>query len=93
MNDPRVYIYIYVCVCVCVCGRTIWSIAEEIGVFIPFPRGISPKVNAIARLEFELSYHDVTGERISHYVTGTPSHLFMLDSLLNLFQVRLFQKE
>ena len=32
-----------------------------------FPKGISPKVNVIAQLEFEFAYYDVC-----HYATGTP---------------------
>ena len=37
-----------------------------------FPEGISPKVNAIARVKFELSYYNVTVEHVSHYSKGTP---------------------
>ena len=33
--------------------------------------GISPKVNAIAWLELELAYNNVTVQHISHNVTGT----------------------
>ena len=37
-----------------------------------FPEGISPKVNAVAQLEFEFAYYDVTVQHVSHYVPGTP---------------------
>ena len=33
-----------------------------------FPKGISPKVNAIAQLEFELVYEDVEVQGVTHYV-------------------------
>ena len=32
-----------------------------------FPKGISPKVNVIARLEFELAYFEAAVQRFSHY--------------------------
>ena len=31
-----------------------------------FPKGIGPKVNALARLEFELTYHDVAVQNVCH---------------------------
>ena len=34
-----------------------------------FPKGISPKGNIIARLEFELAYYDVTVKHLSHCVS------------------------
>ena len=37
-----------------------------------FSKGISPKVNVIARLEFELAFYDVAVQNISHYATGDP---------------------
>ena len=37
-----------------------------------FPIGISPKVNVVAGLEFELAYYDVTVQHFSHYHTVTP---------------------
>ena len=37
-----------------------------------FPRVICPKVNIIARLEFELVYYELTVQYISHYTMGTP---------------------
>ena len=37
---------------------TIFPIAVEIRRFIPFPRGISLKVNEIAQLGFESAYYD-----------------------------------
>ena len=33
---------------------------------------ISPKLNIIARLEFELVYYDVEVEHINHYATANP---------------------
>ena len=35
-----------------------------------FPKGISPKVNVIARLE--LTYYDNTVKHIIHYATSSP---------------------
>ena len=35
--------------------------------FRTFPLGISPKVNAIAQLKFELGYSDVTVQHISNF--------------------------
>ena len=37
-----------------------------------FPKGICPKVNIIARLEFELAYYDSVVQRFNHYATRTP---------------------
>ena len=37
-----------------------------------FPKGICPKVNVIARLEFELAYYDSAVHRFNHY-TRTPA--------------------
>ena len=37
-----------------------------------FPKGISLKVNAVTRLEFELTHYDVVAQHVSHYTTGTP---------------------
>ena len=37
-----------------------------------FPKGICPKVNVIALLEYELAYHDSTVHRFDHYTTRTP---------------------
>ena len=35
-----------------------------------FPKGITPKVNVIARLKFKLAYYYVTVQQFSHYDTG-----------------------
>ena len=59
-NDPRIYIYIYIYIC-----------GEDKGV-PTFPKGICPKVNAIARLEYELADYDSAIQRFSHYTTRTP---------------------
>ena len=37
-----------------------------------FPKGICPKVNVLARLEFELVYYNFAGHRFNHYTTRTP---------------------
>ena len=37
-----------------------------------FPKGISPKMNAIARLKFELANYDITVQHVNHNATGTP---------------------
>ena len=39
--------------------------------FLIFPKGISPKVNVILWLVFELAYHNVTIQHVSHYTMGT----------------------
>ena len=36
-----------------------------------FPKGICPKVNVIAQLEFELGYYDSTVQHFSYYTTRT----------------------
>ena len=37
-----------------------------------FPKGICPKVNVIAWLEYELAYYDSVVHRFNHYTTRTP---------------------
>ena len=37
-----------------------------------FPKVICPKVNVIARLEYELAYYDSAVYRFNHYTTRTP---------------------
>ena len=37
-----------------------------------FPKGICPKVNIIARLEFELALYDPAAHRFNLYATRTP---------------------
>ena len=37
-----------------------------------FPKRICPKVNLIARREFELTYYDSAGDRFNHYTMMTP---------------------
>ena len=36
------------------------------------PKGISPKVNLIAQLEFELAHYDCAVQARRHYAIGTP---------------------
>ena len=38
-----------------------------------FPNGISPKVNVMVRLEFELIYYDVTVQQVNNSATETSS--------------------
>ena len=45
-----------------------------------FPKGICPKVNVIARLEYELTYYDSAVQRFNHYTTRTPP-MFCLHSI------------
>ena len=45
---------------------------EDKGVYT-FPKGICPKVNVIARPEYELAYYDSTVHRCNHYTTRTPT--------------------
>ena len=37
-----------------------------------FPKGICPKVNVIAQLEYELAYYDSAVHLFNHYTTKTP---------------------
>ena len=39
-----------------------------------FPKSICPKVNVIARLEFELAFYESAVHRFNHYTTRTPPH-------------------
>ena len=41
-----------------------------------FLKGISPKVNVIAQLEFKFTSYDVTVQQISHYTSETPTAPF-----------------
>ena len=63
------------------CG-IICSMAREIKMFILFPKGMSPKMNALAWPEFELAYYDVAIQLADHYVTGTPSSKFFMATTL-----------
>ena len=38
---------------------------------LTFPLTISPKVNGIAGVEFELAQHNITVYNVTHYDTGT----------------------
>ena len=50
------------------------SIAGWVGIrwFNTFTKVISPKVNTIAWLEFELAYFEAAVQHFSHYATGIP---------------------
>ena len=50
---------------------TIYPRAVENSGIHSFPKGISSKVNVIARLEFELTNNDVAVQHLSHYIMGT----------------------
>ena len=50
---------------------------EVIRGFISFPRSISPKLNVITRLEFELTYFEATVPHIKHDATETPQFVFL----------------
>ena len=39
-----------------------------------FPKGINPKVNIIARLEYKPPYYDSAVHQFNHYTKRTPSH-------------------
>ena len=43
-----------------------------------FPKSICPKVNVIARLEFEFTYFDSTVQRFNHYTTRTSPQAFQV---------------
>ena len=37
-----------------------------------WPKSICPKVNGIARLKFQLTYHNVTAQPVNYNTTGIP---------------------
>ena len=47
-----------------------------------FPKGICPKVNVIARLDFEIAFYDSEVHRFNHYIARTPSPKFSGQSKL-----------
>ena len=47
-----------------------------------FPKGISLKVNVIARLEFELTYYDAAVQHISHYSPPIISSEITLEDMM-----------
>ena len=47
-----------------------------------FSKGICPKVNVIARLEYELAYNDSAVHRFNHYTTRTPPFQAVVVSIL-----------
>ena len=49
-----------------------------------FPKGICPKVNVIAQLEFELAYYDSAFQRFNHYTTKIPPHSSCISYVVNL---------
>ena len=56
---------------------TIKPIVGKIKSFIPFPRGISQKVNVIVQQEFELAYYHVSDQYVHHYTKVTsPCEIF-----------------
>ena len=60
--------------------------------FNTFSKGTSPKVNLIARLEFELVYFEATVQHFSHFCTGTPTQAkkenkFIPYSVLFIFSI------
>ena len=44
-----------------------------------FPKGISPKVNVLARLGFELVYYDVVVQYVSHYTKRIPPYFILME--------------
>ena len=51
-----------------------------------FPKGICPKVNVIARLEYELAYYDSAVHRFIHYTTRTMViHLSTITIFFDIF--------
>ena len=58
--------------------------------FLPFPKGIRPKVNVMPRLEFELADNKV--QYVSQYATGTPPkplpQIFFPNNLVWLWNFR-----
>ena len=50
-----------------------------------FPKGICPKVNVIARLEYELAYYDSAVHRFNLYTTRTPPIFWFNLNLIYIF--------
>ena len=46
-----------------------------------FPKGICPKVNVIARLEYELAYYDSAVHHFNHYTTRTTLYIIQVTSI------------
>ena len=45
-----------------------------------FPKSISPNMNLIAWLDFQLVYYDVTGQHFNHYATKIPhTRIYLID--------------
>ena len=72
----------------------IYPIFGGIRGFILFPKGISTKVNVIARLEFELVYFEAAVHYISHCVTVTriQKEVVYLSSLTEI-QIRILSED
>ena len=59
-----------------------------------FPKGICPKVNVIARLEYELAYYDSAVHRFNHYTTRTPpleDQCVQCDMMMMMMMIDLWQ--
>ena len=55
-----------------------------------FPKGICPKVNVIARLEYELAYYDSAVHRFNHYTTRTPTNTNLVSNITNNLYMNLY---
>ena len=55
---------------------------EDKGVHI-FPKGIWPKVNVIARLEYEPTDYDSAVHRFNHYTTRTLRPVYVIGEYIN----------
>ena len=51
-----------------------------------FLKGICPKVNVIARLEYELAYYDPAVYRFKHYTSRTPHRETGVQSQVESYQ-------
>ena len=52
---------------------------EDKGAFIPSPKGIYPKMNLVAWLEFELAYYNSAVQHFNNYTTmSSPPHTFLI---------------
>ena len=52
-----------------------------------FPKGICPKVDVLARLEFELAFYDSAVLRINHNTTGTPPDMWLVNSSVGTWKI------
>ena len=58
--------------------------------FVPFSRGISPKGNVMAQLEFELSFYEATVQHFNHYAACTLPYGIKYSYLIQIIYTQLY---